>query len=190
MKLLCEDGAGKDARHYISGSEFCTLFSARMTEFYHLAFLLTGDSRLTEECFIVALDDCMSANSVFSEWAHPWARRAIVRNAVRIVQGCTLHGPGPQTDRDRSGKIPDAAEFRRPEFGTIVALPAFDRFAFVLSVLERFSAGEVSSLLGRPIKEVHEARIRALQQMASPISERLGAASDQCSNGALLEAFE
>jgi DNA-directed RNA polymerase specialized sigma24 family protein len=133
---------------------------------------------LAEKCFIAALGDCMSANSVFSEWAHTWARRAIVKNALRIVNNCALYETGSETDRGLCRKIPDAAEFRRPEFGAILALPAFDRFAFVLSVLERFSAGEVSSLLGRPIKEVHEARIRALQKVVSPARRERDAAAD------------
>lgn len=190
MKLSCGGRTVEDARRYVLGSEFCNLFSARMTEFYQLAFLLTADSRLTEECFIAALEDCIRASSVSREWAHTWARRAIVKNAVRIVEDCALHESGSETDRDRSGKIPNVAESGRPEFGAIRTLPVFDRFVFVLSVLERFPIGEVSSLLGRPIKEVHEARIGALLKVASPALRERDATADRSFDGALLEAFE
>jgi DNA-directed RNA polymerase specialized sigma24 family protein len=189
VKLSCGGRAEEDARRYISGKSFCNLFSDRMAEFYQLAFLLTADPTLTEECFIAALEDCISASNVSRDWAHTWARRAIVKNAVRIVKDCTLHGPSSQTDRDGGEKIPNAAGFVRPEFDAILALPIFDRFVFVLSLLERFPAGEISSLLGRPIKEVLQARISALLEAASPTGRKLDAA-DRSLKGALLEAFE
>ena len=54
-----------------------------------------------------------------------------------------------------------------PQLAAVVDLPAFERFAFVMSVLERYSDQECSVLLGRTRGEVAAARSRALQQLGS-----------------------
>ena len=48
----------------------------------------------------------------------------------------------------------------------ITALPAFERFVFVLSVLERYSDQDCSLLLGSTRAQVIAARSRALQHIA------------------------
>jgi DNA-directed RNA polymerase specialized sigma24 family protein len=51
----------------------------------------------------------------------------------------------------------------------ILELPSFERFVFVMSVLERFSIQECSLLLGCTRRDVIAAQTRALQQMGNSI---------------------
>jgi DNA-directed RNA polymerase specialized sigma24 family protein len=50
--------------------------------------------------------------------------------------------------------------------GRITQLPAFERFVFVMAVLERYSIQECALLLDCSTREVASARIRALQLIA------------------------
>ena len=70
----------------------------------------------------------------------------------------------PPRRSNRSNNMP-AAE--RPEVTAILELRPFDRFVYVMSVLERYSDQDCSVLLGYPRRDVVEARIRALQQVGS-----------------------
>ena len=48
----------------------------------------------------------------------------------------------------------------------VLELPVFDRFVFVMSVLERYSDPECVLLLGCSFTDVLRARIRSLQQIS------------------------
>lgn len=178
MKLSCGRRAAEDPRRYMTGDEFGDLFRVRMTEFHQLAFLLTANTRLAEECFIAGLDDCMSANCVFQEWAHTWARRAIIKNAVRVLMDDTRHEPCLLADHGSGALVSGNVEFAQSKLGAVLALPVFDRLVFVLSVLDRYPDGEVASLLDLSIKDVHQARIRALLKVGSPKWRTREAAAD------------
>jgi DNA-directed RNA polymerase specialized sigma24 family protein len=52
----------------------------------------------------------------------------------------------------------------RPEIANIIALPPFERFVFVMSVLECYTEQECSLLLGCTRREAMEARERALRR--------------------------
>jgi hypothetical protein len=51
------------------------------------------------------------------------------------------------------------------EIAAIVELPAFERFAFVVSILERYSDQQCSAFLNSTRDEVIAGRTRALQQI-------------------------
>jgi hypothetical protein len=51
-------------------------------------------------------------------------------------------------------------------------LPDFDRFVFVMSVLERYSDRDCALLLGCSSADIADARIRVFQQMARKVTER------------------
>ena len=63
----------------------------------------------------------------------------------------------------------------------ITALPAFERFVFVISVLERYSDQDCSLLLGSTRAEVIAARISGAQHIAESVElqRQLGIASDE-----------
>jgi hypothetical protein len=54
-----------------------------------------------------------------------------------------------------------------PEIIAVAELPAFERFVFVISVLERYSDQECSLLLNCTRGDVIAARTRALQQIST-----------------------
>src|SRR6267154_1854379 len=70
---------------YASKADFGQIFHEDMNELYLLSFLLTGDREKAEQCFVFGLEDAVEGSPVFKEWARSWARRAIIQNAVRLV---------------------------------------------------------------------------------------------------------
>jgi hypothetical protein len=54
----------------------------------------------------------------------------------------------------------------------VAALPSFERFVFVMSVLERYSEQECSLLLGCTRAEVIDARSRALRELGAAAQTR------------------
>jgi hypothetical protein len=59
------------------------------------------------------------------------------------------------------------APTQRAEIAGIVDLPAFERFAFVMSVLERYSDQECALLLGCAPGDAAAARTRALERLGT-----------------------
>ena len=144
---------------YATDGDFCRIFKADMNRLYLLAFLLTADRSLAEKCFVRGLEDSGKGNPVFKEWAQSWARRVIIQKAIQmILTQLTADG----ASRPMSTGY---AESEPAEIATVLALPTFDRFAFVMSALERYSDQECSLLLGCTRVAVSAARIRALRQI-------------------------
>jgi DNA-directed RNA polymerase specialized sigma24 family protein len=158
-------GAKKIVNHeatpYATRTDFCRIFKDDMNRLYLLSFLLTGDEATAEKCFVGGLRMSRDGSPVFKEWAESWARRTIILNAIRMIR--------PKLTDDRTSPAFDRgaglATMEPAEIADIVELPAFDRFAFVMSVLERYSDQECSLLLACTRREVTEARTRALQQI-------------------------
>src|SRR5580692_3137754 len=76
----------KEANVYASHEDFRAIFNEDLKELYQLSFLLTRDPAKAERCFVSGLEDCVSGNRVFREWARSWAKRTIVRNAIRELK--------------------------------------------------------------------------------------------------------
>jgi len=155
--------ANQKTTPYARAADFCWIFVEDMDSLYLLSFLLTGDRAMGEKCFVRGLDDSRKGNRVFKEWAQSWARRTIIQNAIQMIR------PRP-TDNGRSSSMPDRsaghAMTEPTEIAEIVELPAFERFAFVMSVLERYSDQECSLLLDCTRGDVMAGRTRAMQQIA------------------------
>ncbi len=146
---------------YAAGQDFCRIFTEDMKGLYLLALLLTADPAKAEQCFVSGLDDCAAENRVFKDWARSWARRTIIRNAVRLVAPQPFHLNGAQ-DADN-----DQTRLALPmEITTLFELNSFERFAFVMSVLEGYSDHDCALLLGCTRSTLITARVRALQQIA------------------------
>jgi DNA-directed RNA polymerase specialized sigma24 family protein len=147
---------------YATRSEFCRIFERDMNSLYLLSFLLTGDRAIAEQCYVGGLHIAQEENQVFKEWVESWARRAIIQNAIRMIR--------PRLVADRAPSVPtsnlDHSITERAEIAGIVHLPVFERFAFVMSVLERYSDQECSLLLGCKRSDVVAARTRALEHIA------------------------
>jgi hypothetical protein len=151
---------------YASSSDFCRIFHQDMEGFYLLSFLLTGDREKAEQCFVSGLEDSMKGNPVFKEWARSWARRAVIQNAVQIVRPRPMEGNGDSNPGSikRDSQTPLA---EREEIAAILRLRTFDRFVYVLSVLERYSDQDCSALLSCARRDVLTARACAFEQIGS-----------------------
>jgi len=150
---------------YASRSDFCRVFHEETDSLYRLAFLLTADSEKAQQCFVSGLENSVNGNPVFKDWARSWARRAIIQNAVRIIN------PWPTEENAPSDFNADERTLAKeqPEIAAVLDLPPFERFVFVMSVLEHYSEHECSILLGCSRREVVAARIRALRQIGSAV---------------------
>ena len=145
---------------YATRADFCRVFEKEMNRLYLLSLLLTGDEAIAEQCFVGGLHIAQGGNPVFKEWAESWAARMIILNAIRMVR--------PRLTADTPelfGRVAERAATERAEMAEIVKLPVFERFVFVMSVLEDYSEHECALHLGCTRAEVSAARTRALEQM-------------------------
>jgi hypothetical protein len=152
---------------YATREKFCKLFLEDTNSLYLLSFFLTANQEKAEQCFVSGLDDCLDGNAVFHHWAHAWARRVIVRNAIRAV----ISRSGLEKPTQDAPHTPVQSELLRMSaydggFAGVLALGDIERFVYVLSVLERYSDKDCAFLLNVSIYEMREARARAEQHVA------------------------
>ena len=167
----------QNAQQYATGTDFCRIFKDDMDRLYLLSFLLTSDHARAEECFVQGLEDAQKGNPVFKEWARSWARRTIIAKAIRMVSPrIEVHGAITASGSDALGPVAG-----RDEIAAVLALPVFERFAFVISVLEGYSERESALLLNCSIQDLIAARSRALRRggAAAELRRKLKAESDQ-----------
>jgi DNA-directed RNA polymerase specialized sigma24 family protein len=159
---------------YASCEDFRNLFDKDMNSLYQLAFLLTADHVNAEQCFVSGLDDVVKGNPVFKEWARSWSRRAVILNAVRRVNPRPADGNGRgRSSSDQANSVSSALPAaKQAEIAAVLELDAFERFVYVLNVLERYSDQECSVLLGCTRRDVVAARTRAFQQLGSVMETR------------------
>jgi len=150
---------------YATADDFCNLFAKDMTSLYLLAFLLTASHEKAEQCFVSGMEDCAQGSSVFQQWARSWARRVIIQNAVRMI------APYPYFEDRSIYESPTAVVRNERElvqntsWAEVITLDNFERFVFVISVLEGYADRECATLLGCTVLEVRDTRVRALQQI-------------------------
>jgi len=144
---------------YASSSDFCRIFYEDVDELYQLSFLLTGEHEKAEQCFVSGLESSVKGNRVFKAWARSWARRAIIQCAVRVIN------PRPMGEGRSSSNRSGNTLVEQGEIAAILELRPFERFVYVMSVLERYSDQDCSVLLGCTRQDVISARFRALQQI-------------------------
>jgi DNA-directed RNA polymerase specialized sigma24 family protein len=148
---------------YATGADFCKIFQNDMNHLYLLAYLLTADPSTAEQCFVQGLEDARDGSPVFKEWANSWARRLLIVNAIRMLRP----RPEPAYATEASSRQAIDATELRPAIAAILALNPFERFAFAMSVLERYSDRECSLLLECSVSDLIAARTRALQQIGN-----------------------
>lgn len=156
---------------YSDSEHFRQLFTENAHSLFLFSFLLTADQEKAEQCFVAGLAECADGDSVFREWAQSWAMRVIARDAVRII------GPHPIPERPAFSAIQSTDEvrlatgLRDARLARVLALGDFERFVYVLSVLERHSDRDCAALLDTSRTEIREARLRAIQHIAEPDRE-------------------
>src|ERR1700675_2371236 len=152
---------------YASCRDFRRIFDEDMKSLYLLSFLLTGDHEKAEQCCVSGLEDAVEGNPVFIQWARPWARRAIIQNAVRAINPRPNEGNGRSNSAAVNSDVKTITAEQALEFAAVLGLEPFERFVYVMTVLERYSDQDCSLLLGGARRDVATARTRALQQIGS-----------------------
>jgi DNA-directed RNA polymerase specialized sigma24 family protein len=159
---------GAKADRYASRADFRRIIDEDLDGLYQLSFLLTGTPENAQRCFVSGLGDCVTGNPVFREWAHTWAERIIIQNAIKELKPRPKRSNSPLSATifskiDQLSRGPD----RHFEIDAVLGLEDFERFVFVISILEHYSEQDCALLLGCSVQQVREARARALQRMAS-----------------------
>ena len=147
---------------YAKHADFCDVFENDMKPLYLLAFLLTANHKQSEQCFGSTVEEAFKEHAVFKEWARSWVKRRLIENAIEIVSPASARN-GQKLDVWDSGQYETQ---RACKIDIVTKLAAFERFVFVMSILERYSNWDCSLLLGCSMKKVAEARIGALLQLA------------------------
>jgi DNA-directed RNA polymerase specialized sigma24 family protein len=149
---------------YASREDFYKILDEDLDRLYQLSFLLTGDQQKAEDCFVAGIEACADENRVFSEWARAWTIRVVVENAVRELT--------PRPTRSNSSSLPSlrTRESTSPtgyfDADILLVLADFDRFVFVLRVLEGYPENECALLLGSSRSQVREACTNAIKKLA------------------------
>jgi DNA-directed RNA polymerase specialized sigma24 family protein len=151
---------------YASHEDFHTIFNEDLKELYQLSFLLTSDPAKAERCLVSGLEECVSGSRVFREWARSWAKRTIVQNAIRELKPRPSQSNSPLS-RAMFSNVDE--HWRGPgghfEIDAVLRLADFDRFVFVMSVLEHYSEHDCALLLGCSAGDIRKGRTRALKEL-------------------------
>jgi hypothetical protein len=152
---------------YARKEEFANVFESERVGLRRLALLLTANSEAAKRCLIRAFRECVASSSVSKEWVLGWTRRMVIRKAISLVMGPEGQSFANTNDGADNGSIafsPDDLLGAIAGSESILDLPEFDRFVFVICVLERYSVHDCALLLGRSPREINEARKRVGNQ--------------------------
>jgi hypothetical protein len=155
--------ADERATSYATVPDLFNTFTEEMHSLNVLSHLLTADKDKAEQCFVCAMGECVEGIVVFMEWARSWARRAVVKYAIQMIRPMPEH---PDSLPFISFKGPATSGENNP-FAAILELEAFERFVFVMSVLEGHSERECATLLRCSRRDVMIARVLALTRLGN-----------------------
>jgi DNA-directed RNA polymerase specialized sigma24 family protein len=151
---------------YATREDFRKILDEDLNRLYQLSFLLTADRQKAETCLVASIEGCANENRVFRAWARAWTKRVIVENTIRELK--------PRRSANSSSLPPVVANnqkstSRTRHFGAdaVLELADFERFVFVLCVLERYRENECALLLGCSAPQVREACTGAIEALAS-----------------------
>lgn len=159
------------ATEYATCKDFQQIFNEEMAGLHLLAYLLTADQVKAEQCFVAGLDDSIHGNLVFKQWARAWSKRAIIQNAIKSMSP-TARGPAAAINPPSNGTPPLVA--------LVMQWAAFERFVFVMAVLEGYSIRECAAMLGCSDQEIITAKSRVLERLgegAAPLEKTAGLAA-------------
>jgi len=137
------------------------ILAEEMHSLYLFSFLLTADTDIAKQCYVYGLGECVEGISVFMDWARSWARRTILKHAIRMIMPAPEHSDHLSSVDFRG----TATSEKNNLFADILALSVFERFVFVMSVLEKQSDEDCSMLLGCSRRDVIIARELALKHL-------------------------
>jgi DNA-directed RNA polymerase specialized sigma24 family protein len=126
---------------------------------------LTANHKTAEQCFAATVEQALNEPAVLKDWVHSSIKRSLIRNTIAVLSPPSAAGSEKRDpwSRRRQKAVGD------DEIGAVTRLPPLERFVFVMSVLERYSDGECSLLLGCSTRDVALARMRALRRLPRPV---------------------
>jgi hypothetical protein len=151
------------ATTYATGTDFWNILTDEMHSLYLLSFLLTADLDRAEQCFFSGMGECEEEIGVFMARAQTRARHTILKRAIWMI----MPAPDRADDFSFAHLKGSAASRKTNPFDAIVGLDAFERFVYVMSVLEKQSDDDCSTLLGCSRRDVIIARALALERLAN-----------------------
>jgi hypothetical protein len=149
------------ANEHATSFDFQKIFSVDMAGLHLLAYLLTADHERAEKVFVAGLDDAINGNPVFRQWARSWSQRAIIKAAIKAI------APSPEDDRIAAAPIQQSGSQLESLVRVTSQLNTFQRFVFVLSVLEGYSNMECAALLSCRVADVISAKSASLQKVSA-----------------------
>jgi hypothetical protein len=148
---------------YPTVTDFLRSFNEEMHSLYLLSFLLTADPDKAEQCLVSAIGECVEGIGVFMDWARSWTRGAVLKHAIKMIMPVPEHADRVSVI---SFKGPAVSAEKNP-FAAILLLDTFERFVFVMSILEGKSDEECASLLRCSRRDVMIARVLALKRQST-----------------------
>ncbi|HMC31415.1 MAG TPA: hypothetical protein VKL99_11320 [Candidatus Angelobacter sp.] len=152
------------ATEYATCKDFQQIFKEDMAGLHLLAYLLTADKTKAEQCFVAGLEDSIHGNLVFKQWARTWSKRAIIQNAIKTVAPAVAQGAAVQ--ENAAFELQNGNGSESPLVSLVLQWAAFERFVFVMSVLEGYAVRECATLLACTDQEIIAAKSRVLERLA------------------------
>jgi len=147
---------------YPTVTDFFRSFNEEMHSLYLLSFLLTADHDKAEQCLVSAIGECVEGIGSFMNWARSWTRGAILRHAIKMIMPAPEH-----TDCASLISLKESATPTEDNpFAAILLLDTFERFVFVMSIVEGQSDEECAILLRCSRRDVMIARVLALKRQS------------------------
>lgn len=147
---------------------------------YLLAYLLTGEQETAMQCVVNGLEDCIADNLAFKHWAHTWSKRTIIKNGIAMMVPTPAQSGNAPIIHRAAGVTSTVEEL----IAAVLQLPLFDRFVFVITLLEGYSDRGCSVLLDCTPAEVERARTRISQSI--PMTGETSSAKGGSWQGSLL----
>ena len=151
------------ATGYAMRADVCRTFRQDMKSLYLLSLLLTAERHSAEQCFVSSLGDCLDMRPVFKEWTDFSTRRIVLQNAIRMSRRAMNN-----MDEASPSRLSSLPSELNPALRAVLRLNTFERFVFVMSVLEGYSDRECSLLLRSSKRDVVAAKAKALEHLGKP----------------------
>jgi hypothetical protein len=151
------------ATPYATAADLFKTFTEEMHSLYLLSLMLTANNDKAERCFVSAMGECLDGIGVFMEWTRSRARREILKYAIRMIMPVPAHADSLSLIALK----PPATSAENNPLAAILALDPFERFVFVISVLEGRSEQDCAILLRSSRRDITIARVLALERLAN-----------------------
>jgi hypothetical protein len=153
----------EQAAEFATRADFEKIFTEDMHGLHLLSLLLTADQAQAEQAFVAGLEDSIHGNPVFRQWARSWSKRAIIKNAIKLVAPTSAQqSSSPQALPSETGDTQADALI-----ACVTRLEPLQRFVFVMAILEGYSTTECAALLACSPHLILSAKAEVLRHMGS-----------------------